>query len=75
MVSLHCVFIGDISNDIFKKENGFSPEYVWMWYFKVEFLENVDPQTSQENGFSPVRVCMWLFKVEWFENADPQTSE
>ena len=46
-----------------------------MWQFKLDLLENVDPQTSQENGFSPVCVRMWQFKVELLENVDPQTSQ
>ena len=40
------------------QENGFSPVWVHMRPFKVDFSEKADPQISQENDFSPLCVRM-----------------
>ena len=38
------------------QENGFSPVWVHMRHFKVDFTEKADPQISQQNGSSPLCV-------------------
>lgn len=53
------------------QENGISPMYISMWFFKVKLAEN----SNQHINFSSLWIYMCWVKQDLGENANPQTGQ